>query len=206
MKRTLPALVCTAIAIALPSAAIAGPYEGDAVAPLDVKVASKRATVGADGLAVPPPSAPKAVVQIIRGRQRDRAQALQVRRRPRRWTDSGYDCSGSVSYALHGAGLHRRGARLERAGRASASRAAAAGSRSRATRARLHGRGRPALRHQRAQADGNRWTTAHALAARIRGAAPRRPLDRQARAAQPTRYARGSRGRRPPRIVHPAGP
>ena len=105
MKRTLLALVCTAIATALPTAAIAGPYEGDAVAPMEVKVASKRATIGPDGLAVPPASAPRAVVQIIRA-------GNAIARTPYKyggghgiWRDSGYDCSGSVSYALHGAGL-----------------------------------------------------------------------------------------------------
>jgi hypothetical protein len=105
MKRTLHALVCTAIAAALPSTAIAGPYEGDALAPLEVEVASKRATVGADGLAVPPASAPRAVVQIIRA-------GNAIARTPYKyggghgvWRDGGYDCSGSVSYALHGAGL-----------------------------------------------------------------------------------------------------
>ena len=105
MKRTLLALACTAIATALPSAAIAGPDVGDAVAPMDVEVASKRATIGPDGLAVPPASAPRAVVQIIRA-------GNAIARAPYKyggghgiWSDSGYDCSGSVSYALHGAGL-----------------------------------------------------------------------------------------------------
>ena len=103
MKRTLLALVCTAIAAAFPSAAIARPYQGGAVAPTEGKVV--RATVGPDGLAVPPASAPRAVVQIIRA-------GNAIARTPYKyggghgiWSDSGYDCSGSVSYALHGAGL-----------------------------------------------------------------------------------------------------
>ena len=41
-----------------------------------------------------------------RRRQQDRDAALPLRRRPRRvLQDTGYDCSGSVSYALHGADL-----------------------------------------------------------------------------------------------------
>jgi hypothetical protein len=105
MKWTLPALVCTAIATALPSAALAGPYEGDAVAPMDGKITSKRATVGRDGLAVAPRSAPEAVAKII-------AAGNVIARTPYKyggghgiWRDSGYDCSGSVSFVLHGAGL-----------------------------------------------------------------------------------------------------
>jgi peptidoglycan hydrolase-like protein with peptidoglycan-binding domain len=63
------------------------------------------ATIGADGLAVPPPGAPAAVVAIIQA-------GNQIAHRPylyggghETWQDSGYDCSGSVSFALHGAGL-----------------------------------------------------------------------------------------------------
>ena len=62
-------------------------------------------TIGADGLAVAPPGAPAAVVAII-------AAGNEIAHRPylyggghQSWQDSGYDCSGSVSYALHGAGL-----------------------------------------------------------------------------------------------------
>ena len=41
-----------------------------------------------------------------RGRERDPRHAVQVRRRATaRWKDSGYDCSGSMSYAFHGAGM-----------------------------------------------------------------------------------------------------
>jgi len=105
MNRTLPALACTVIATALPSAALAGPDQGDAVAPMGATIAAKRATIGADGLAVAPASAPRPVAQII-------AAGNAIARRPYKyggghgsWRDSGYDCSGSVSYALHGAGL-----------------------------------------------------------------------------------------------------
>jgi peptidoglycan hydrolase-like protein with peptidoglycan-binding domain len=63
------------------------------------------ATVGPDGLATAPASAPDVVKQII-------AAGNVIAKKPYRyggghgsWDDSGYDCSGSVSYALHGAGL-----------------------------------------------------------------------------------------------------
>jgi hypothetical protein len=64
------------------------------------------AQLSADGrTAIAPASAPLAVRNAIYA-------ANQITRKPyryggghRRWTDAGYDCSGSVSYALHGGGL-----------------------------------------------------------------------------------------------------
>ncbi len=57
------------------------------------------------GVAAPPETAPPAVKAAI-------AAANQIRTRPyiwggghARWWSPGYDCSGAVSYALHGAGL-----------------------------------------------------------------------------------------------------
>ncbi len=64
-----------------------------------------KATVGSDGLATAPADAPDQVKQII-------AAGNEIAKTPYhyggghgKWQDSGYDCSGSVSYALHGAGL-----------------------------------------------------------------------------------------------------
>lgn len=64
-----------------------------------------KATVGADGLAIAPADAPDAVKQII-------AAGNAIAKTPYiyggghgKWQDKGYDCSGSVSYALHGANL-----------------------------------------------------------------------------------------------------
>ena len=58
-----------------------------------------------DGLAVAPASAPEEVKAIV-------AAGNKIARKPYkyggghgRWRDSGYDCSGSVSYVLHAAGL-----------------------------------------------------------------------------------------------------
>jgi peptidoglycan hydrolase-like protein with peptidoglycan-binding domain len=65
----------------------------------------QRATVGPDGLAIAPADAPEQVKQII-------AAGNEIAKKPYvyggghgKWQDTGYDCSGSVSYALHGAGL-----------------------------------------------------------------------------------------------------
>jgi peptidoglycan hydrolase-like protein with peptidoglycan-binding domain len=67
--------------------------------------AGATAKVGSDGLAIAPASAPDVVKRII-------AAGNQIATKPYRyggghgsWNDTGYDCSGSVSYALHGAGL-----------------------------------------------------------------------------------------------------
>lgn len=68
-----------------------------------------RATLAADGrTAVAPADAPPRVERAI-------AAANRITRKPYRYggghgrfRDSGYDCSGAVSYVLHGAGLLRR--------------------------------------------------------------------------------------------------
>src|SRR4051794_12953427 len=63
------------------------------------------ATIDSDGLAHAPASAPDAVKAII-------AAGNEIAHKPYiyggghgKWKDKGYDCSASVSYALHGAGL-----------------------------------------------------------------------------------------------------
>jgi peptidoglycan hydrolase-like protein with peptidoglycan-binding domain len=63
------------------------------------------ARLNPDGTATAPANAPQAIKDVI-------AAANQIAFKPYiyggghgRWIDSGYDCSGSVSYALHGAGL-----------------------------------------------------------------------------------------------------
>ena len=68
-------------------------------------VKGRRAALGSNGLAYAPSKAPRAVKLAIWA-------ANQLRRKPYkwggghgRWKDSGYDCSGSVSYVLHAAGL-----------------------------------------------------------------------------------------------------
>ena len=63
------------------------------------------ATIAADGRAVPPPGAPAAVREVIEA-------ANRISNRPYiwggghlSWKSRGYDCSGAVGYALHGAGM-----------------------------------------------------------------------------------------------------
>jgi cell wall-associated NlpC family hydrolase len=73
--------------------------------PTTASAAVPEATLLPGGRAVAPPSAPVAVKQMI-------CAANHIRNRPYRWggghrdwSSKGYDCSGSVSYVLHAAGL-----------------------------------------------------------------------------------------------------
>ena len=76
------------------------------VSPSDPRYAPAKKAKIVNGLAVAPKRAPKRVKNAI-------AAANRIIRMPYRYggghnmtfEDSGYDCSGSVSYALHGAGL-----------------------------------------------------------------------------------------------------
>ena len=89
-----------------------------------------------------------------------------------RWNDTGYDCSGSVSYALHGGDLISRAhdsgefMRYGKSGRGAWITIYAN------SRPRLHGRRRPALRHERPQAGHLPLDRRLALLERLHGAAP----------------------------------
>ncbi|MDX6720115.1 MAG: hypothetical protein QOJ63_2369, partial [Solirubrobacteraceae bacterium] len=63
------------------------------------------ATVGPDGLAVAPVLAPPVVLQVIDAGNKIAKMPYIYGGGHGKWEDAGYDCSGSVSYALHGAGL-----------------------------------------------------------------------------------------------------
>jgi peptidoglycan hydrolase-like protein with peptidoglycan-binding domain len=67
--------------------------------------AGSRAKVMANGLAAAPANAPQAVKDIIAAGNEIASKPYRYGGGHGRWKDSGYDCSGSVSYALHGAGL-----------------------------------------------------------------------------------------------------
>jgi hypothetical protein len=67
--------------------------------------AGETATLGADGRAVAPASAPQEVRDAIDAANRLVGKPYKYGGGHGRWEDSGYDCSGAMSYALHGAGL-----------------------------------------------------------------------------------------------------
>ncbi|HXE46024.1 MAG TPA: hypothetical protein VN635_12610 [Conexibacter sp.] len=62
-------------------------------------------TLLADGTAAPPPGAPAAVVAVIAAGNRIASLPYRWGGGHASWEDTGYDCSGSVGYALHGGGL-----------------------------------------------------------------------------------------------------
>jgi hypothetical protein len=67
--------------------------------------AGETATLGSDGRAIAPASAPQEVKDAIEAANRIVGKPYKYGGGHGRWNDSGYDCSGAMSYALHGAGL-----------------------------------------------------------------------------------------------------
>ena len=63
------------------------------------------ATVNPDGTATAPALAPAPVIQMINAGNQIATKPYIYGGGHGKWEDAGYDCSGSVSYALHGAGL-----------------------------------------------------------------------------------------------------
>jgi hypothetical protein len=109
----LSACLLSVLACSLPSGALAastGGASGSAqstggVSPTDPRFAPAKKGKIVAGLAVPPAGAPPEVVNVINA-------GNQIVRMPYRYggghksfIDSAYDCSGSVSFALHGANL-----------------------------------------------------------------------------------------------------
>jgi cell wall-associated NlpC family hydrolase len=73
--------------------------------PPEAVVPGAKGSVTADGFAVPPASAPRVVKRVISAGNVIAKHPYKWGGGHGRWDDDGYDCSGSVSYALHGAGL-----------------------------------------------------------------------------------------------------
>jgi hypothetical protein len=91
-----------AIALAAPGASAACTTGGLTPAEVDICTPTAKAKLLTTGELIPPKSAPAKVKAVI-------AAANKIRTKPyiyggghARWWDRGYDCSGSVSYALHG--------------------------------------------------------------------------------------------------------
>jgi peptidoglycan hydrolase-like protein with peptidoglycan-binding domain len=66
---------------------------------------TEKAYIGSDGMAVAPASAPDEVKAIIEAGNEIATKPYKYGGGHSRWNDSGYDCSGSISYVLHAAGL-----------------------------------------------------------------------------------------------------
>jgi cell wall-associated NlpC family hydrolase len=78
------------------------------VAAAPLAAPSLNATLGADGKAVAPAGAPPEVVAVIAAANAIVGKPYRYGGGHGKWDDYGYDCSGSESYALHGAGLVSR--------------------------------------------------------------------------------------------------
>ncbi len=86
--------------------ALRGAVDSSAPAePQSLAAPADKAVVGAGGLATAPDSAPPEVKAIIDAGNRIATKPYKYGGGHGNWEDSGYDCSGSMSYAFHGAGL-----------------------------------------------------------------------------------------------------
>jgi peptidoglycan hydrolase-like protein with peptidoglycan-binding domain len=68
-------------------------------------VLGQAATINPDGTATPPPGAPQAIVDLFAAANKIATLPYRYGGGHQSWDDTAYDCSGSVGYALHGAGL-----------------------------------------------------------------------------------------------------
>jgi len=84
---------------AAPSTGASAPVPVDPAAPLP------EATLAGDGTAIAPPGAPEEVVEVIAAANEIATLPYRYGGGHRRFADTAYDCSGSVSFALNGAGL-----------------------------------------------------------------------------------------------------
>lgn len=66
---------------------------------------SLKARINADGSATAPACAPQVVKRVVAAANRIHTKPYIYGGGHASWDDSGYDCSGAVSYALHGGGL-----------------------------------------------------------------------------------------------------
>jgi hypothetical protein len=104
--------VSLAVAGYSPSQASADPaYGGTSAGPASGPGTSVSTTPGekarllSDGTVQAPDSAPEVVKRVIAAGNKIATLPYRYGGGHARWVDTGYDCSGSVSYALHGAGL-----------------------------------------------------------------------------------------------------
>jgi hypothetical protein len=97
-RTTLLAALAAVLACLVPTAAAANSGGAAYMPP------PKKATVK-NGKAIAPSNAPAKVKAIIKAANKIVTKPYHYGGGHGTWNDSGYDCSGSVSYALHGAGL-----------------------------------------------------------------------------------------------------
>jgi putative peptidoglycan binding protein len=79
--------------------------DGGASTPAPVAPAGPKAILTTDGHAIAPAAAPPAVKAVIAAANHIVGKPYKYGGGHAQWNDTGYDCSGSDSYALHGGGL-----------------------------------------------------------------------------------------------------
>ncbi len=105
-KKLTAGLVATAalMVIALAPAGASANCDGGGLTPAEVDICTPtpKARLLKNGMLIPPKSAPAKVKQVVASANRIRTKPYVWGGGHGRWWDRGYDCSGSVSYALHG--------------------------------------------------------------------------------------------------------
>jgi hypothetical protein len=92
-----------AIAVIAPGSASARCTTGGmSPAEIDICTPTENARLLENGMLIPPKSAPPRVKAVIAAANKIRSKPYIYGGGHARWWDRGYDCSGSVSYALHG--------------------------------------------------------------------------------------------------------
>jgi hypothetical protein len=104
--------VAGALAVSAPALAQSGgtppPSSGTTTTPAPTSTTPGVATLMPDGSAVAPPDAPPKVRKAISAANKIRLKPYIFGGGHRRWKAKGYDCSGAVSYVLHGARLLKK--------------------------------------------------------------------------------------------------
>ena len=95
--------VLGAVALIAPGSASARCDTGGLTpAEVDICTPTEKARLLPNGMLVPPASAPAKVKAVIAAANKIRSKPYVFGGGHARWWDRGYDCSGAVSYALHG--------------------------------------------------------------------------------------------------------
>ncbi len=95
-------LALSALALTPGAASAACDGGGVSSAEVDICTPTAKAKLLENGMVIPPKSAPPRVKAVIAAANRIRSKPYIWGGGHARWWDKGYDCSGSVSFALHG--------------------------------------------------------------------------------------------------------
>jgi hypothetical protein len=96
--------IAALIALALAPSGASAACDGGGLTPAEVDICTPtpKARLLPNGMLIPPKAAPTRVKAVIAAANRIRTKPYIWGGGHGRWWDRGYDCSGSVSYALHG--------------------------------------------------------------------------------------------------------